>query len=123
MTHDYERLRVRLYGIDTPEKGQIWGKEATAALSSQIAGRVVEVVVEDVDRYSRQVGIIFMGDLNVNLWMVSRGHAWVYERYCVLRDVCRDMSLAQDKARAEGLGLWGLPEAVAPWDYRRGKRR
>jgi endonuclease YncB( thermonuclease family) len=123
LTRDYERLRVRLYGIDTPEKNQTWGPQATKALSAILAGQEVEVVVEDVDRFSRQVGIIFLDGLNVNLKMVFDGHAWVYEHYCVRWDVCQEMLKAQDQARAAGRGLWGQPEAVAPWDHRREHRK
>lgn len=119
LTNDYERLRVRLYGVDAPEKNQEWGPQSTGALSAKIAGREVEVIVEDVDRYSRQVGIIFLDGENVNLWLVSKGHAWIYERYCVLADVCRAMSEAQNKAQALGVGLWSMPAPKPPWEHRR----
>jgi endonuclease YncB( thermonuclease family) len=122
LTNDYERLRVRLYGIDTPEKGQSWGKAATSALSGLIAGREVRVVVEDVDRYGRQVGLIYLDGQNVNHWMVAQGHAWVYDRYCVLRSVCKAFMEAQEDASEAGAGLWGDPRAVPPWEYRRGRR-
>jgi endonuclease YncB( thermonuclease family) len=122
LTTDYERLRVRLYGIDTPEGKQAWGGNARQALASMIDGRDVELQVEDVDRYSRQVGLIWLDGVNINLRLVEEGHAWVYERYCKIRDVCRAMGEAQRRARSQGLGLWADPDPVAPWDFRRGGR-
>jgi endonuclease YncB( thermonuclease family) len=119
LTTDYERIRVRLYGIDAPERGQEGGPASTAALSSMLAGRQVEVEVHDIDRYSRQVAVVFLGGRNVNLEMVRQGHAWVYDRYCKLPGVCREMARAQGLAKSEGKGLWGRPGAVPPWDHRR----
>jgi endonuclease YncB( thermonuclease family) len=119
LTGDYERLRIRLYGVDAPERGQEGGGESTRALTRLIGGREVEVVVEDVDRYGRQVGLIYLDGENVNLQLVAEGHAWVYDRYCVRRDVCGAMAEAQRRARSQGLGVWGEPDPVPPWEHRR----
>jgi endonuclease YncB( thermonuclease family) len=121
LTTGYERLRVRLYGIDTPERGQAWGAEATAALRGMVDGREVELDVLDVDRYSRQVAVVTTAGQgeNINLRLVQEGHAWVYGRYCEVADLCRLMAQAEEEARSRGAGLWSQPEPEAPWDYRR----
>ncbi|MDR0621272.1 MAG: thermonuclease family protein, partial [Deltaproteobacteria bacterium] len=89
LTDDYERVRVRLYGIDAPEKDQEGGDQSLAALKVLIEGRRVRVDVLDVDRYSRLVGLIYLdGDL-ANLRMIEKGLAWVYDQYCKSKEVCQ----------------------------------
>ncbi len=71
-----DKTRVRLHGIDIPERDQPYGKQATSALDALIK---TEVFVEekDTDRYGRLVGVLYTPEgLNVNLAMVGSGHAW-----------------------------------------------
>lgn len=71
----------QLHGIDTPERDQPYGKQATRALDALIKTKVF-VEEKDTDRYGRLVGVLFTAEgLNVNLEMVCSGHAWWYERY------------------------------------------
>jgi endonuclease YncB( thermonuclease family) len=67
--------KVRLAGIDAPEKGQAFG---TKALAGKVFKQTVRVEVIDRDRYSREVGRIFLGDRFINMEMVSDGFAWRY---------------------------------------------
>ncbi len=60
-------LRVRLHGVDTPERGQPGGKDSTAALTALVQGKRVEIEPFEQDRYERMIGIVYRGDLNVNL--------------------------------------------------------
>jgi endonuclease YncB( thermonuclease family) len=119
LTSDFERVRVRLYGIDAPERNQAGGAASSAALKAMIEGRTVTVEVLDVDRYSRLVGLIHLDGRLVNLAMVAKGQAWVYDRYCRVKKVCREMTRAQDIARSGRAGLWADPHPIPPWDHRR----
>jgi endonuclease YncB( thermonuclease family) len=123
MTSDYERIRVRLYGIDAPERNQSGGGDSTALLKDLIDHKQVEVRVLDIDRYSRQVGLIYLDGKSVNLAMVAQGQAWVYDSYCKQKDVCQGFRQAQDEARKARLGLWADPDPTAPWDHRRNRRK
>lgn len=58
--------KIRLYGIDTPEKGQAFGNAAKKYTSELVAGKTVDVEVYDTDRYGRTVGVVFANGLNVN---------------------------------------------------------
>ena len=110
---------VRLHGIDTPEYRQPYGKAAMNALGKLVAGEGVCVDVKGADRYGRTVGVVFKGNLNVNLRMVRSGYAWWYKKYAPLDD---DLRLAEQHARADGLGLWAEPNPIPPWEWREANR-
>lgn len=120
---DRKEVDVRLYGVDTPEKGQPSGTKAKRFTASMAANERVEVEVKDQDRYGRVVALVYIeGDgecLNVEL--VRSGHAWVYERYCHIRD-CDHWQTLEKQARVGEKGLWSKSNPVAPWDWRRGER-
>ena len=102
--------RIRLHGIDTPENKQICiknfkkyncGEEATAALVKKINEEKVICKVQDkLDRYKRYIGVCFVGEINVNKWMVRNGYAVAYRRYS--KDYIED----ENYARKSKLGLW-----------------
>jgi len=111
-----ERVRVRIFGIDTPERGQPWAERSKRALSARVAGREVRVNEVTVDRYGRTVGEVYADGVCVGCELVREGHAWVFRRYTddpVLFELEAD-------ARAARRGLWSLPEAqrTPPWEWR-----
>lgn len=111
-------IRVRLHGVDTPERGQPWGKEATGALTGLVLGKEVDIEPFSQDRYERMIGIVYRGDLNVNLELVKRGHAWAYRQYMRKEDSA--LCINEAAARTAKKGLWASRERpVAPWEWRR----
>lgn len=117
LTADKEQVRVRLAQIDTPERGQPHGQAARQALATKVHQRTVEVEQQDIDRYGRVVGTLWLNGRDINRELVREGHAWVYRQYL------RDRSLLEDEAQArrEGRGLWRLQadQRIAPWEWRR----
>ena len=114
-----QEYKIRLYGIDTPEKGQDFGTKAKEFTSGLVFKREVKVIQKDVDRYGRIVGIIYVGDTCINQEIIKAGFAWVYRQYC--KDgFCRDWITLETNARINQIGLWGHPDPVPPWEYRRG---
>ena len=110
------QVRVRLGEIDTPESRQPYDTRARQELSELVFGKDVRVTVQDTDRYSRTVGRVYAGAVDVNAEMVRRGAAWVYRQYS-----CDPALLPiEAEARAERRGLWALPEAERqpPWEWR-----
>jgi micrococcal nuclease len=110
--------KIRLAGIDAPEKGQPFGTKAREALGDKVFGKAVRVEVIDVDRYQREVGRIFLGDRFVNMEMVRDGFAWRYVQY----DRPREFTAAENDAREHRRGLWADKDPVPPWEWRKAKR-
>lgn len=113
-----QQHRLRLYGIDAPEWDQPHGEAAKKALASLVAGKQVQAVVVDRDSLDRAVAVLYLDGRNVNLELVSEGHAWWYEYFA---PDATALAQAQQEARAQGHGLWAGPEPVAPWIWRRGR--
>lgn len=108
-----EQTKVRLYGIDAPEKKQDYGQRSRQFLASLIAGQVVEVEPKGKDRYKRTLGIIHHKGQDINAQMVLNGYAWAYIKYS-------KMYVDQEKiARENKLGLWQSSNPTPPWEWRK----
>ncbi len=111
-----EQTKVRLYGIDAPEKKQDYGQKSKQFLANLIAGEVVEVDERGKDRYKRTLGIIHYKGQDINAQMVLNGYAWAYEKYS-------RMYADQEKlARENKLGLWQSSDPTPPWEWRKGSK-
>jgi micrococcal nuclease len=110
--------KIRLAGIDAPEKRQAFGTKARENLAAKVFRKSVRVEVIDVDRYRREVGRIYLGDRFINMEMVADGFAWRYVQY----DKPGEFSAAEDDARERRRGLWADSDPIPPWEWRRAKR-
>ena len=120
LSAEKREIKVRLDGVDAPEVGQPFGTAAKQFTSKAVFGQQVELVVKDTDRYGRTVAVVLVGGRNLNQSLVKNGMAWWYRQYAP-----NDASLRQleAEARAAKIGIWSESKtAVAPWDWRRGKR-
>jgi endonuclease YncB( thermonuclease family) len=114
-----KKHKIRLFGIDSPESQQPYYKAAGKALSRLTSGKDVDVVIKDTDSYGRTVGVIYLDNIDINLEMVTLGYAWWYRRFARSDE---DLKQAEQFARSRKLGLWGDPDPIAPWDWRRSQR-
>jgi endonuclease YncB( thermonuclease family) len=122
LTAENRQVKVRLYGIDCPERRQAYGNRARQATAEAVHGKDVNVHVMDTDRYGRTVAIVAApGREMLNSWLVKEGLAWVYEKYCKAADPCDRLRELEREARAAKVGLWGDSEPVAPWVWRKAK--
>ena len=80
--HNNKQVKIRLHGIDTPEKAQAFGKKAKKFTAKMVAGKIVSVTKTDTDKYGRTVAIITLDCKNLNKSLVASGFAWVYRKYC-----------------------------------------
>ncbi len=94
--------KIRLQGIDAPEKDQAYGDAAGRYLSGLVAGQEVRVVGTKRDKYNRILGTVFANGEEVNLAMLRAGYAWHYKRF----DSTPAYAQAESEARAAKRGLW-----------------
>ncbi len=118
---NYKEHKIRLAGIDAPERKQAYGLASRKHLASIVAGKQVTVEYQKRDRYGRIVGKVLVAGIDVCLEQVKVGFAWHYKKY-QHEQSAQDRELyadAENKARDERLGLWRENNPMPPWDYRR----
>ena len=120
-------IKVRICGIDAPEKDQALGTESRDYLRNLIAqgkGRIT-LIETDTDQYGRTVAEAFIptgnGDeeIHLNSQMVAAGMAYVYPQYVGSCPNGSRMEAAESDAKQQALGVWANPNSQKPWDYRR----
>ena len=115
------QYKIRLYGIDCPEKHQDFGTKAKQYTSKMVFGKTIKVVPKDTDRYGRVVGVVYIDDRCLNEELIEAGLAWVYRKYC-RAGFCGQWLQMESDARFTMEGLWVHPNPVPPWDFRRRNR-
>ncbi|MEM8563001.1 MAG: thermonuclease family protein [Pseudomonadota bacterium] len=111
--------KIRLHGIDSPEREQPHGKAAWDALEAMVDGKTVSVVVLGEDSYGRTDATVYLGEQNINLALVANGHAWWYRYYAPNN---RLLEATEQQARRDKRGLWADANPKPPWDWRREQR-
>lgn len=113
--------KIRLMGIDAPEKKQAYGNKSKEYLAQAIAGKQVTVDYNKRDRYQRIIGKVIYQGQDINLRQVQLGMAWHYKQYEREQDVEDRSRYAQAEylAQRDRLGLWADARAVPPWEFRR----
>lgn len=121
LTKNNSQVKVRLYGIDCPERHQDFGTRAKLFTSDLSFGKTVEIRVINKDRYGRTVGKVILPDGKMlNKELLRMGLAWHYKQF----DNSAEFAGLEQKARQNKKGLWSIKNPVAPWDFRRsGKAR
>lgn len=110
-------VRIRLHGVDCPEKRQAFGAAAKKMTSSLAFAQTVRVIPRDQDRYGRLVAEVMLPDgRSLNKELVRAGLAWWYKRYA---PDDKGLAALEHQAQAEKAGLWGEVEPMAPWAFRR----
>ena len=113
--------KIRLAGIDAPEKRQAFGNVSKQNLADMVAGKSVVIEWEKVDRYGRKVGKVLLTGLDYNLMQVKSRLAWHYKQYQREQLTVDQLSYAaaEIEARSAMLGQWSDAEPLAPWVIRR----
>lgn len=116
---DRESHKIRLSGIDAPEKKQPFGNKSKQMLSGYIFGKQVTADCTAKDRYKRDICTIIKDGKDINAQMVTNGGAWVYRKYYKGEHYYLAEKFAQDNK----LGLWNTSEyqAIPPWEWRKRK--
>lgn len=119
VSRSHRNVRIRLNGIDAPEKGQAYGHKSEEFVALQAFGKDVTVQTYGLDKYGRTIGDVYLPDgTMLNKEMVKAGLAWWYCKYSI------DQSLAEleIEARVAKRGLWQDPKPVPPWVFRERQR-
>jgi micrococcal nuclease len=119
LTDAQTTIRIRMNGIDCPERKQDYYQVCKDALSEYIFGKKVQLITHGKDKYTRTIADVFYKKENINLTMIKNGFAWHYKKYS--SDPA--MTKAEIKARAAKIGLWQMNNAIAPWNFRKLKKK
>lgn len=114
---EQEQIKIRLHGIDCPEKSQDFGNVAKQFLSDLIFNKEVEVIQTDVDRYGRTIGKASINGVSVNEQLLKAGLAWHYKYY----DNNSSWAEFELTAQRDKKGLWANPSPTPPWEFRKRK--
>ena len=116
LTSHHQKIKIRLAGIDAPERSQPFGSKAKKALSDKVLGKIIEIQEQSQDHYGRTVANLYLDSRWINFEMVSEGWAWHYKQY----STNKQLSLAETTARFAQEGLWIDSSPNPPWEYRKG---
>lgn len=116
--------KIRLSGIDAPERSQAFGQRAKLKMAELVFGKEVTVVTHKVDKYGRNVGKVLLDGEDANRQMIVAGMAWHYKQYEREQSPGDRLSYAaaELEARKNEAGLWRDAAPVAPWEWRATKR-
>jgi endonuclease YncB( thermonuclease family) len=121
---NHRQYKIRLTGIDAPEKKMPFGQRSKEHLSDLVFSKDVQVETEKLDRYGRTLGKILFDRKDINLAMVNAGLAWHYKKYQQEQSASDRLlyAHAEDQARQQRNGLWRDPSPTPPWEWRKGAR-
>lgn len=115
INRDKLQLKVRIIGIDAPEKKQAYGNKSRQSLSDLIFKQQIEIDVQYQEKWGRYAAKVFLADgRDVGLLMLQAGVAWHNAQY----DNTPAYAEAEKAARKAKKGLWADAHPVAPWDFR-----
>jgi len=106
-------IKVRLVGIDTPETskkkgtpGQPYSQRATKYLAGLVLNKTVDIKGYGLDRYGRNLGVIYLDGNDINLEMVRAGLAEVYRGIAPHRFDLAPYWQAEKEAKEANKGIW-----------------
>jgi len=119
-----DRHKIRMAGIDAPERRQPHGKAAHQYLAKLIFKKQVCIAWYKRDKYQRLVGVVRVDGEDINLRMITAGLSWHYKQYQneQSKSDAVQYSKAQVNAKSAAIGLWRDRNPIPPWLWRRGER-
>ena len=116
----YTQHKIRITGIDAPEKKQDFGQRSKASLSALAFSQTATADCRKIDRYKRNLCVVSVGGRDVGLEQVRAGMAWHYKQYAKEQPAIERVAYerAENDAKAKHLGLWVDRNPVPPWEWR-----
>ena len=129
-----EQHKIRIAGIDAPEKRQAFGERSKQSLARMILGHPVQVEWKKTDKYRRLIGKVLAQqagcrsnacpkNLDDGLAQIASGLAWHYKKY-EREQSPEDRDLyaqTETRAHSQKIGLWSETTPIPPWDFRHKK--
>ena len=113
--HNGKAEKIRLYGIDCPEKRQTFGKKAKQFTAEMVFRKIVDVNPVTVDSYDGTIAWVYVNNKCLNKELLKAGLAWHYKQYS--KD--RDLAELEEEARSKVIGLWSDHDSIPPWIWRK----
>ena len=114
---DWHVYKIRLAGIDAPEKQQSYGVQSKTYLEHLIADKDVAVKVSSCDQYGRYIAKIYLNGKDINGEMIRSGYAWHYYHF----DSNPVYAVFMLDAQRSNRGLWQEAHPTPPWIFRKGR--
>ena len=113
--------KIRLQGIDAPEKVQAFGQKSKQSLNQLVHSKMVTVEFEKKDKYGRTVGKVLLNGTDVCLEQIKLGMAWHYKQYQSeqSKEDREIYAQAEHVAKSQAIGLWRDKNPMSPWDFRK----
>lgn len=111
-------VRVKLYGVDAPERGQAYGRVAARAVQKFLYRKRVRAGAEDTDPDGRHLFVVEVDDRILNEHLLRKGLAWWDRKQAPRNERLRRL---ERRARRAHRGLWSQPNPVPPWEWRDGE--
>ena len=109
-------IRVRMDGIDAPERGMSYSKKATQYLGELCKNQTVRIVKNNIDRYGRTISYSYLKDgRELSREMLKAGYAWHYKEY----NSDPVFAALEEEARQAKRGLWKDKNPMVPWNIRK----
>jgi micrococcal nuclease len=120
LVDEHTQYRIRLWGVDAPEKKQAFGTRAKQYAGDLAFGKTVTVIEHGTDRYGRTIGEVILPDgRNFSQALTAAGLCWWYRRYAP-HDY--ELQRLEREAREQKRGLWADNDPTPPWDWRATQR-
>ncbi|MDI9312374.1 MAG: thermonuclease family protein [Limnohabitans sp.] len=120
LTENKRKIRVRMHGIDAPEKGMPFNKVAKKFLSNLIFNKKVSIIITDEDNHGRIVAKTYTSDgKECGEELLKAGLAWHYKKY----NSEKKLAQMEIEARRKKIGIWSDANPIAPWEIRKLRRQ
>jgi endonuclease YncB( thermonuclease family) len=117
------QYKIRLAGIDAPERQQPYGEKSRQSLFDLTFNKTVTIETYKRDRFGREVGKVLIEGRDINVIQVERGLAWFYRKYQSEQSELdrKRYDEAQSEAQGANRGLWVDAGPMPPWEFRNSK--
>ena len=116
--------KIRLQGLDAPERAQPFGQKSKQSLHQLVHSKQVTIDFDKKDKYGRTVGKVLLNGTDICLEQIKAGMAWHYKQYQSeqSKEDRKIYADAEAAAQSQGVGLWKDKNPTPPWEYRKQQR-